>query len=148
MPIVSGPLTAEGAVVTVLVGISRRRRAKLQQLNRPACEPVQVRAQIDPGSGVTAFNPGVFSALAIPSIDTIAVRTPSTPRGQECHCPLYEVQISFVCNARVYTFRNIYAIAASGFSEGEAVEAILGRDVLAHCNFWYLGPERNFQLAF
>ena len=39
-------------------------------------------------------------------------------------------------------------MSADCWHEDEGMEALIGRDILDHCFFQYLGPDRRFTLAF
>jgi hypothetical protein len=42
----------------------------------------------------------------------------------------------------------LQVIASDDFQPDEEVQGIIGRDVLDHCVFQYLGPEQKFTLSF
>ena len=55
MPLLTGPLTPGGAIIDVLVGVSRPRLALLLKHQFPVPVPVHVRAVIDTGASVSGF---------------------------------------------------------------------------------------------
>lgn len=148
MPIITGDITSHGAVICVLVGVGAAKLSLLQRLKMPIPQPISVRAQIDTGSHVTGFSRDVFNALNEAPFGRIRLRTPSTRPSEPFYADQYAVTITFVAGTMQYPFRAAQVIAADDFQQGEEVEAIIGRDVLNHCNFQYLGSTRQFSLFF
>lgn len=148
MSIVTGAITKDGAVIVVLVGVSRNRQQVLERSGFAIPAKAAVRAQLDTGSAVTAFMPEVFRSLGIKPFDNIAIRTPSTTPEAPCHCDLYDVSIVLVSGDRELVFPSVHAIGSEDFVEEEEVQAIIGRDILQLCVFNYYGPDQRFELAF
>jgi hypothetical protein len=61
---------------------------------------------------------------------------------------MHQVALAIVANGTAHPFPDSLVMVADCWYEGDAYEALIGRDILDHCNFQYLGPERQFQLAF
>lgn len=148
MPLVSGAITEHGAVIGVQVGVSESRRRLLVKHGMPVPSPVTVFAQIDTGAFATLFTPEIFGRLGAPPFRTISVRTPSTKRGEPCQCDQYDVSVTLASGDLTEYFPSVHAIAAEDFDSEEEIQALIGRDVLARCNFFYLGRERRFQIGF
>jgi hypothetical protein len=53
MPTLAGPITADGAVVNVLIGVSEARRQTLRRVGFPVPAPSALRAVLDTGSFAT-----------------------------------------------------------------------------------------------
>ena len=148
MSLVSGRISSEGAIVVVLVGVSRNRQALLEKHGFPVPAKIHVNAQLDIGSFATAFLPSVFESLGIQPFGIIPVRTPSTKPGQPCPCDQFDVSVTFLSGMTPITISSVHAIASDDFdSHEDGVHAILGRDILDRCTLNYCGPERTFQLA-
>lgn len=147
MPLVSGALTDDGAVIGVLIGVSANRRKALTRVGLPVPDPVPVRVQIDTGSFVTVLMPSVYRSLGITSFGTILIRTPSTRRGTPCEAEQFDVSVSLVSGTTLAEFGSVYAIASEDFQEAEPIQGLIGRDVLARCVFNYSGPHRSFELG-
>lgn len=148
MPTITGEITDHGAVICILVGVGATKLSLLQRLKMPIPTPIRVRAQIDTGSHVTGFSRDVFNALQEGPFGRIRLRTPSTRPDEPFFAEQYEVTLTFVSGMSQYPFRAVRAIASDDFSQGEEVEAIIGRDVLDRCNFQYVGTARQFELFF
>jgi hypothetical protein len=146
MPYVSGQIVAGGAVVDLLVGVSRMRREALQRVGFPIPARVPIRAVIDTGSSVTGIDPTVLQQLDIRPVGERAILTPST--GHTPHrCNVYDVGLSLRHPDLELHFYTSFVIE-SIFGRDEGVQALIGRDVLAHCLFVYDGQCGTFSLAF
>ena len=148
MPLLTGPLTPGGAIIDVLVGVSRPRRALLvkHQFRVPA--PVHVRALIDTGASVSGFAPRVFAALDLTPVGRIAILTPSTPADAPHESDLFDVSLALVADGGTHPFPDTRVMSADCWHPDEGVEALIGRDILDHCFFQYMGVDRRFTLAF
>jgi hypothetical protein len=149
MPLITGEIHHnDGAVIVVCVGVSRNRKAILEKVGFRVPPPVPISAQIDTGSAVTAFMPNVFQSLEIPTFRPIALRTPSTTPDDPGEFNQYDVSVELVSGDTLCTLYDIHAIASEDFSPDEAIQGLLGRDVLRRCTFFYFGPDQRFQLSF
>jgi hypothetical protein len=146
MPLISGPVDWNGALVVVLVGVSKNRRAKLQQLSMPVPSPIPLRLQVDTGSHLTGFPAAVFNTLEVGSFGKIRVGTPSTKPGESHYACQFDVSLTLVSGIDQRLFPSVHAIASDDFTE--EVQGILGRDVLDQCVFEYHGTHHSFRLFF
>jgi hypothetical protein len=148
MPLINGRLTDEGAIVEVVVAVSPNREVVLRRAGFPVPHPIHVRAVIDTGSHACIFQPSLFRALGLTRIGTVPVRTPSTAPGSPHHADWYDVRIGIVCGPQITLLGNFHALAAEDFLPDEYAQAIVGRDLLARCDFAYQGRSRAFSLDF
>jgi hypothetical protein len=150
MPITSGPLTPAGAIVDIQVGVGPNRRRLLQRLGMPAPRPIIFRAVIDTGSKMTGLTARAFAELQLSPVGRVAIRTPSTRSDTPHVCDMYQVGLALMANGIWHPFGGVRVIATGGWNPNseEGVEALIGRDLLDRCNFWYQGPDRQFTLAF
>lgn len=148
MPIITGPIARQGAVIDVLVGVPDELRRSLQSAGSPVPAAIPVRAVIDTGAGVTGFSPRVFRSLGLAAVGNIAISTPSTPVASPYSAPGHEVSLGFVASGAVHDFGEAFVIEADCFHPAEGIDGLIGRDVLDHCSFEYWGPSRAFQFAF
>jgi hypothetical protein len=147
MPILTGKISDEGPLVDVMVSVPTARRMVLERLQLPVPEPVRIKAVLDTGASISGVDPGVLETLELAGeVDIMYVHTPST-FDDPFPCPVYVVNFSLICGTNLLTCKDM-RILASGFRGNEEAQALVGRDVLAHCNFEYLGPEARFILAF
>jgi hypothetical protein len=147
MPVISGPITQDGAVISVLVGVSQARRKQLLADGSSIPAPTPVLAVIDTGSFVTGFRPEILHALGIAPFRQIPILTPSTRPETPHVCDLYDVGLILVAGTTQKHLRSISAIASQDFGE-HGIQALIGRDVLNHCVFSYFGPHATFELSF
>jgi hypothetical protein len=148
MSIVTGKITAGGAVVDVLVGVSKNREAVLKSAGFPVPAKIALRAEIDTGSAVTGLIPEAFQQLGVEPFRRILIRTPSTRRGAPCKCDQYDISLTLVAGMAQVIIPSVHAIASEDFGPEEDIQALIGRDVLQHCVFNYYGQHGEFALAF
>ena len=147
MSLLHGQIDEGGPVVDLFVAVSKARAAALIRNGLPVPEPVLVRALIDTGATLTTIPPEVFSRLEIPPVGEIPLYTPSAQPGVPQICDSYHVGLSIVVNGAARRFPDCLVVAAECWHETETVTALLGRDILRHCNFLYRGPDRAFSLG-
>jgi hypothetical protein len=150
MPIIRGQITKHGAVIDLLLGVSRNRRLVLERNHLAVPDPVAVRAVIDTGSALSGFRSSAFQQLQIQPFTQIPVRTPSTRPGQPHWTDQYDVSITLVSGTTVKVFESVHAIMSDDFNpaDEEGIEAIFGRDVLDRCVMNYYGAHQYFEVAF
>lgn len=148
MPLVTGIITEDGAVVDLLVGVSEQRRQRLVSAGFPVPKSVGLRVQVDTGSFITGLIPQVFDQLGIAFFATVLVRTPSTTPDKPAECEQFDVSLALLSGTTPEYLPSIHVIASADFEREENVQGILGRDVLNRCVFTYEGPTRSFFLAF
>lgn len=148
MSLISRPITAEGAVVDVCIGVSRPRETVLRRVGHRVPAKVPLRLLIDTGSFITGLPLAAFQSLDIEPFDEISIGTASTLRDQPHLSPLYQVGFSFISGTSLWTIPSIEAIAGAGYDLADGVQGIIGRDILQHCNLVYLGKDRRFELAY
>jgi hypothetical protein len=147
MPVISRPITQEGAVISVLVGVNDTRRRLLLARGSPIPPPTPVLAVIDTGSFATGFRPEILRALGIEPFRRIPILTPSTRPDAPHICDLYDVSLTLIAGTTQRRLRSLVAIASQDFGE-HGIQALIGRDVLNHCVFSYFGPHGTFELSF
>ncbi len=148
MPYVTGPIGPGGAVVDVLIGVPGVRASLLRKSNFPVPAAVPVRALIDTGASLSGFAPRVFRALDLRPLDQIEIYTPSTRPGSPYACDRYLVGLALVAGGRSHPFPDLHVIETDCWLPDEGIEALIGRDILSRCNFWYVGIEDTFNLSF
>src|SRR5216684_4525760 len=96
MPLITGDITQDGAVIAILIGVSANRKKRLICVNLPVPPRISLRAVIDTGSFVTGVIPSVFYSLEIEHFRTIPVRTPSTTPGEPHQAKQFDISLSLV----------------------------------------------------
>jgi hypothetical protein len=148
MSLITGDITPDGAVIAIRIGVSANRKKRLNSVNLPVPPEISLRAVIDTGSFVIGLIPSVFQSLEIKHFRTIPVRTPSTTPGEPHQAKQYNISLSLVSANVTKYLPSVHAIASDDFDKDEGIQALIGRDVLDHCNFSYYGPDRSFALGF
>jgi hypothetical protein len=137
-------------VVDVVVSVSEPRREALIRTHGadkvPA--PVSLRAIIDTGASISGFHPSVYSSLDLTPVQIAPFLTPSTPHDQPADCGVFDVGLRLTVGSVALRFNRIVATESRDFdpSNPNRILGILGRDVLEHCVFEYLGPDGLFRL--
>lgn len=148
MPLVTGLLSADGAVIDVLIGVSQNRRQRLLSVGFALPAAVALRAQIDTGSYVTGVIAAAFDQLGIQPFRVVPVRTPSTTLDKPHFCEMFDVSLTLLSGMTRMELPSVHVIASADFQREENVQAIIGRDILNRCVFTYEGTHGSFRLAF
>ena len=145
MPHLTLPLAAAGCGLEVYVGVSDARRAALLAAKQPVPPPVRARMIVDTGASGTVIAESILHSLALTPTGTAEILTPST-RGTPVTCDTYDVLLA-IEHAKYPLILGTAPIIASDFS-GQAIDGLIGRDVLQECLFIYDGVSGTFSLAF
>jgi hypothetical protein len=148
VPVLTGALTAEGAIVSVMVGLSGSASQALRAGLRPVAPPVSTRAILDSGAEMTCVDPSIIQVLGLPFGGTVLVNLPA--HGGMTLGILHDVSLTVVHpsgRARDdLVVRNPTVLEVALASLG--YDVLIGRDVLAICRFLYHGPRNRFHLAY
>lgn len=148
MAIITSPITDEGAVLTVLVGVSANRQRMLEKMSFPVPVPVQVKALLDTGSSDSAFQASVFKALQLTPIGKMYISTPSTDPSALHDADTFDVSVTFRSGNQTILIESIQPFVTNGFDPTvETAQALIGRDILNRCVFNYNGQTRQFALV-
>jgi hypothetical protein len=143
MPVIQGRAGDEGAVVTVLIGISAPRRQLLEKHALPVPSRVEVRALLDIGSALTGFDTAVFRQLDLLNpVGSVSIFTPSTGTIPYL-CKQHRVSLSLPHDQLELHLPDIFAIEVD-YSGNADYKALIGRDVLADCLLVYDGLRKGF----
>jgi len=145
MPILNLTLTPDGAIIDILVGVSVPRRQALIAAGATVPRPIAIRALVDSGASCTSIDVSAIQPLGLPPIGTVPVNTSTTGKSP-VSCFVYDVSLVIVHPARGKSFSTIPVLECQALSGN--FQALLGRDLLEHCSFFYNGLERTFSLAF
>lgn len=133
-------LRTEGPLCQVRIGVSDPVAEELQKENKPVPNPVEVTAIIDTGASGTVINPSIVENLGLVVRGTIDISTPSTKTHP---CNLYDISLLFPNRVRISLIPVIEAPL-----EGQNIQCLIGRDVLAMGVFIYVGYNNTFTLSF
>ena len=129
-----------GPVCQVRIGVSSVTSQVLSSGGESIPPPIEVAALIDTGAGGTCIKPEVVKTLGLVCRGVTQIATPSTKAHS---CNLYDVSIHFPNGVLLPT---IMAIEAP--LEGQNIQCLIGRDVLAHGILIYNGYTDTFSLSF
>jgi hypothetical protein len=148
MPRLSGPVQAQGALVEVRVGWSALQAAGLRMALQPVPPAVDTRALLDTGAEVTCLDATLVHALGLPVAGFTLANLPvagGTTIGTQHFASLTVVHPSG--NPRQdLVVSDLLAVELSLRTLG--YEVLIGRDVLAVCDFLYSGRRGRFRLGY
>lgn len=140
MPILTGIITPDGAAVDLLIHPPR-----LAPVEPRMKSPIAVRAILDTGAGATGVSRSLLKSLLLPVQDSVEIRGPV---GSAQLADRYWIKLSFVSGGSIIEFGEALVLTADCFDDHEDHQALIGRDLLDHCIFQYLGPDKKFTFAF
>jgi hypothetical protein len=112
-----------------------------------APSPLTVRALIDTGADRTAIHPKVLTSVNSLPAGTIRVRRPG-PSAAFKRVNLHDVRLAFGGVGVRRSQATWFAIEAAAVAPADPnLMALIGRDMLAHCQFLYDGPNGEFTLV-
>ena len=148
MPHLTTDLSADGALIDFLVGVSAPHAKFFSAKGQAVPVPVKVRGIIDTGASITCIHTASIASLKLKVTGNVPIITPST--GTSNHlCDQCDVSIILVhpdSNVELATVP-IITTDLSGLAQS-GIQALIGRDVLAKCLFFYNGASKRFALAF
>ena len=132
-------LEADGPVVQVRIAISSALQTSLEKEGQSSARPVAAAAMIDTGAAHSVIQAGLAGQLGLHPIGVVHIAT-ATSEDVECH--VYAIRIVFQNQVVVET--TVYEAPLRGLS----IQCLIGREILAHCVFIYLGQSNQFVLSF
>jgi hypothetical protein len=148
MPVLRGPLQAEGALVDVLVGWSAVDAQKLRNALRPIPPAVGARTILDTGAEITCVDSALIQTLGLPFGGLSPANLPAHG-GMALHA-MYDASLTVLHpsgNPRDHLLvRNLKVLEISLAPLG--YEVLIGRDVLSFCRFLFNGTANRFTLAY
>jgi hypothetical protein len=144
MPFLTIPLAPEGPLIDLAIALSTPRVDALKAVGLPFPSPVWVPGLIDTGANCSAIDGHVIKALGLVPSGTANVLSVTSGSYQVCN--LYDVCIAFAKPAVTVMHVNMPVIEAS--FAGRKYNALIGRDLLRQCLFFYNGAADTFTLSF
>jgi hypothetical protein len=148
MPVLSGIVQAEGALVDVVLGWSVRRAQTQRMVLQPVPPPANTRAILDTGAKVTCVDSSLIQTLNLHFAGTALANLPA--HGGLIANALDDASLVIVHPSggaqNNLSIRNLTVLGLPLAPLGYQV--LIGRDVLASCRFFYHGPSKTFRLAY
>lgn len=132
-------LQAVGPVVEVQVAVGSAVETALRRTKAAVPLPIPVLAMIDTGASGTVIRQGMAFQLGLNAVGVSYINTPSSTNVR---CYEYMIRLIFPNNVVAET----RAIEAP--LQGQNIQALIGRDVLAHGVLIYIGYTQSFTLSF
>lgn len=122
------------------IGLSEPTFELLRQQNKPVPPPIEITALIDTGASGTAVKPEVIRQLQLTPRGVTNICTPSSTAHP---CNMYDVSLIFP-NGVALSVITVIEVPL----EGQVIQGLIGRDVLAHGILIYSGYTNTFSLSF
>lgn len=129
-----------GPVCQVRIGVSELAEMLLKNQGKAVPPPVEIMALIDTGASGTAVKPEVIRQLQLVPRGVAQIATPSSSAHP---CNVFDVSLTFP-HGVVAPLIAVMEVPL----EGQRIQGLIGRDVLAQGIFIYSGYTNTFSLSF
>jgi hypothetical protein len=147
MPLIRVPIRSDGPVVDLGISIPRALAHALVARGALVPPPQTVRALIDTGADRTAIHPNALALIGSSPTGKIQVRRPG-PANTARRVNLHDVRLAFGGAAVSPTAGPwVDAESAAVIPADPGVLALIGRDMLAHCQLVYDGLKGELLLV-
>ena len=135
MPLIRVPIGVDGPVIDLGIWIGRAGAHALVAQGRVVVPSQTIRALIDTGADRTAIHPNALAVIGSPPAGTIRVRRPGSTTASR-RVNLHDVRLAFggVAISPMRTAWVEVEVAAVVPADPNVL-ALIGRDMLAHCQF-------------
>lgn len=140
------PITPNGALLDIVIGVSQARGMALQAAGQSIPNVVQLRALLDTGASFTCIDPTGLSNLNITPKGTTTVNTPSTGINP-ITVNTYDIGILIPGSAPPPLFLNTVEVAETSLIN-LGIQALIGRDILERFVFHYNGIMKIVTLSY
>jgi predicted aspartyl protease len=137
--IVRQDLETAGPIVDMAIGVSTILENQLRAANETVAPPVPVHAMIDTGASSTVIQKGLAAKLGLQPVGVTQIATPSST-GVEC----FEYAVRYILPNNVVADGTVIEAPL----EGQQIQALIGRDLLAHAVLVYIGYTGSVTLSF
>lgn len=148
MPAISLPITHQGPIVQVAVGVSKYRAEAMREAGIEIPKWKVGYFLIDTGASGTCIDHSLIQPLTIPPSGAVNVQTPSTGDG---HHSCYQYDVLLYIPGSDETKEGLMVeslpILETALSP-QGIDGLLGRDVLDRCTLIYNSDLKMFTLAY
>jgi hypothetical protein len=147
MPIIRVPIGADGPVIDVGLWLPRALSHALVAQGMVVPPPQTIRALIDTGADQSAIHPNALATIASPPSGTILVRRPTSITSVR-RVNLHDVRLMFGGTADSRPRSSWIEVESAAVVPADpSVLALIGRDMLANCQFVYDGFKSELLLV-
>ncbi len=148
MPILNGVLTSDGALVDVVVGWSSQNAQQQRAALCPVPPPGGFRAILDTGAEMTCLDTAVIQQLSLPVEGVTITNVPAI--GGLTYGMQYKARLTLANpSGNPQDNLELDGLVVVELPLGTlGYQALLGRDVLAVCDFFYSGKGGTFTLTY
>ncbi len=148
MPVLKGILQPEGAIVDLQVGWSAGQVRQLRQAHRPVPPALDTRALVDTGAEITCMDSVLVQQLGLPLAQLALANVPALGGlrlGAHYHAGVVMIHPSGASGMNLVV-PNLLILEVP--LAGLGYQALMGRDLLARCDFLYGGRRQRFTLMY
>lgn len=149
MPHFSLQISQKGPLLLAYIGVSVPRREALKASGQAVPDLVQIQALIDTGASATCLDPSVLKNLNLTPTGSTTIETPST-EGKPVTVDQYDV--SFLVPpadiSQIPLVIDTIPVVCVRLFDPFGYHALIGRDILGKCIFFYNGSMNWFSLAY
>ena len=128
-----------GPVIEIMLAPAGAAVLAFQREQAAVPAPVKLMAMVDTGAAATVVKQGIADQL---HLNPVGLTYISTPSEAQIACPQYAMQIVF---PSAVALEGVFVEAPL---QNQPIQVLIGRDVLAHGAFVYLGHLNMFTLSF
>ena len=121
------------------IGVSAALESQMRAASEVVPAPVQLQAMIDTGATSTVIQQGIASKLGLKPVGVAHITTPSSTG-----VPCFEYAVRYLLPNNVV----VNGVVIEAPLEGQQIQALIGRDVLAHGVLVYIGYMGSYTLSF
>jgi hypothetical protein len=148
MPLIRVPIGVDGPVIDLGLWINRRAAHALVAEGHAVAPQHTIRALIDTGADRTAIHPNALALIGSLPGGTVQVRRPGVPPASS-RVNLHDVPLAFGGVSNPASRATWVAIEVAAIVPADPyILALVGRDMLAHCQFVYDGLNSGLLLVY
>lgn len=153
MPFFTSPLDPAGPLIRLSVALSGPRAAAWRNAGQGGAvlQPILLRGLIDTGADVTFIDTRYLPFLSGQTPERFVIVDDLTGRNPITFAPQYDVSLTILHpsgNRRSHWTRPAFPIIDKPLAAHLGYQALIGRDVLNLCTFFYEGLAQQFVLGY
>ena len=144
MPHSAFPITPQGPLIQMLVGVSGPRKQALLAAGQAVPAAIAAHLLVDTGASGTSIDKSIISQLGIPATGSVNIHTPSTG-STPLQCSMYDVELAIAGGHNQHI--PLMPVVESDFS-AQGIQGLLGRDFLQYGRMMYCGDHAHVFISF